>query len=311
MRRFSLLDFCLVLLGIALFPTDALAWGPVAHLDFALQILSGVAVVAPIARRLIETRSADFLYGSLAADAIVGKNLAKQHDHCHNWEVARELLRSASRRGKPGEAFALGYIGHLGADVVAHNHIVPRMLITHFRAKGVGHIYWEMRSDEKLFAANPDLASALKRLTARKRFREHDELMAEQLKAPLLSHTLSKEIFRRTANLQGRAPWRRAFGRIERRSKLLFGEDEMQHWRELAVRAATLAINDPMNSTLDGLDPRGRVILGKALRRRKTLRKELRRNGKSNRLGELLERYLADIPEPDPAIFGASLSPRR
>jgi len=306
MRRFKLIDFCLVTLGIALFPTDALAWGPVAHLDFALQILAGAAVVTPVVKRLIETRSADFLYGSLAADAIVGKNLAKHRDHCHNWDVARGLYGSAARLGKPAEAFALGYIGHLGADVVAHNHIVPRMLITHFRAKGVGHIYWEMRSDEKLFKANPNLAPALKQLTTRKRFREHDKFLAKHLKAPLRWHTLSKEIFRRTANLQGRSPWRRAFGRIERRSKLAFTDAEMQLWRDLAVRGACLAINDPMGTVLDGLDPRGEVLLAKALRRRKALRKELRKNGRGKRLNELLGRYLADIPEPDPSIFGAS-----
>jgi len=306
MRRHAVLDVALVVAGIVLFPRDALAWGPVAHLDFALQILAGAAVVAPIARRLIETGAADFLYGSLAADSIVGKNLARHHDHCHNWDVARELYQAARREGKPRETFALGYVGHLGADVVAHNHIVPRMLIVHFRAKGVGHIYWEMRSDEKLVALNPALAPALKNLTTRKRFREHDAFLAKHLKAPLLSHTLSKEIFRRSANLQGRAPWRRAFGRIERRSKLLFTAEEMARWRDLAVRAAVLAINDPMGQVLDGLDPRGRELLATALRHRRALRKELRRNGKDGSLDAMLRDSLAEIPAPDPEIFGES-----
>jgi hypothetical protein len=306
MGRLTIFDVCLVILGIALFPVDALAWGPVAHLDFALQILAGAAVVAPVARRLIQNHTADFLYGSLAADAIVGKNLARHHDHCHNWDVARDLYRSARRQGKPRETFALGYIGHLGADVMAHNHIVPRMLLVHFRAKGVGHIYWEMRADEKLVAMNPKLAPALKNLTARRRFREHDKFLAEHLRAPLLSHTLSKEIFRRSANLQGRSPWRRAFGRIERRSKLLFTNQEMMHWRDLAVRAACLAINDPMGKRLDSLDPRGRTLLAKALRHRKALRRELRKNGHRGRLDEMLGRALVEIPEPDLDIFGES-----
>lgn len=306
MRRSAIADCCLVVLGLLLFPVDALAWGPVAHLDFALQILAGAAVVAPLARRLIETWTADFLYGSLAADSIVGKNLARHHDHCHNWDVARSLFRSAQRQGKPREAFALGYVGHLGADVVAHNHIVPRMLVQHFRAKGVGHIYWEMRSDEKLFAANPELAPALKNLTARKRFREHDRFLAQHLRAPLRSHALSKEIFRRSANLQGRSPWRRAFGRIDRRSKLLFTGEELEHWRDLAVHAACLAINDPMGQVLDGLDPRGRELLALARGRRKALRKELRRNGRGGKLDEMLASALAEIPEPDPETFGST-----
>jgi hypothetical protein len=268
--------------------------------------LAGAAVVAPIVRRLIQTHTADFLYGSLAADAIVGKNLAKHRDHCHNWDVARELFKSAKRQGKPREAFGLGYLGHLGADVVAHNHIVPRMLIVHFKATGVGHIYWEMRADEKLFAANPALAPALKKLTAPRRFREHDKFLAKHLKAPLRWHTLSKEIFRRSANLQGRSPWRRAFGRIERRSKLMFTDEEMQHWRALAVHGACLAINDPLGGALDDLDPRGADVLERALKGRTALRKEMRKKPKLRRTELLFERFLDEIPEPDPKLFGES-----
>jgi hypothetical protein len=245
------------------------------------------------------------LYGSIAADAIVGKNWTRQRDHCHNWTVARKLLTKAERQGEARQAFAVGYLGHLGADVIAHNHIVPRLLIAHFRAKGRGHIYWEMRSDEKLLAANPELGAVLKDLSGR-RFRDHHKFLAKNLVTPLWSHSLSKQIYKRTLSLQRRAPWRRAFKRIDARSKLQFTIRELSRWRTLAIEATRLVVDDPLNVELDRLDPRGREVLAVALSRRKALRRQLRKQGRGKRLDEMFERALAAIPEPDTELFGKS-----
>jgi hypothetical protein len=302
MRPGTICDVAAVIVGLILFPVDALAWGPVAHLDFALQILAGAAVVAPAIRRLIEAHKNDFLYGSVAADAIVGKNWTHQRDHCHSWDVARELLEKARRQGQAREAFAIGYLGHLGADVIAHNHTVPRMLISHYRAKGVGHIYWEMRADEKLLAQNPDLEPVLKEISST-RFKEHHRFLAKNLVTPLFSHSLSKQIYKRTLSFQRRAPWRRAFKRIDARSKLPFTIEELMRWRALAIEANRLVVNDPLSADLDGLDPRGREMLAFALGRRKLLRRHLRKNGRGKRLNEMFERALEAIPEPDAELF--------
>jgi hypothetical protein len=305
MRSVPILDIALVALGVALYPLDAHAWGPVAHLDFALQILAGAAVVGSAVRRLIEAHSADFLYGSIAADAIVGKNWTRQRDHCHNWTVARKLLATAEKQGEPRLAFAIGYLGHLGADVIAHNHIVPRLLIAHYRAKGRGHIYWEMRSDEKLLAANPELGQVLKDLSGR-RFKGHHKFLAKNLVTPLWSHSLSKQIYKRTLSFQRRAPWRRAFKRIERRSKLPFTSEEINRWRALAIEATRLAVDNPLNGDIGRYDPRGRAVLAMALSRRKALRRQLRKQGRGKRLDELVESALEAIPEPDPKLFGVT-----
>ena len=42
-----------VLFGVLFFPADAWAWGPVAHVDIALQLLAGAAFLTPALHRLI------------------------------------------------------------------------------------------------------------------------------------------------------------------------------------------------------------------------------------------------------------------
>lgn len=288
--------------GLLLLPGDALAWGPVAHLDFALQILAGAATVAPAVLALLERRRDDFLYGSLAADAVVGKSLSRQHLHCHNWTVARALLAAAREQGEAREAFMLGYLGHLGADVVAHNHIVPQMLIAHFRAKGIGHIYWESRSDEKLLKERDGLAETLTELS-RRRFSEHDRFLARHLVPPMFSHALSTGLFHRGLGLQRRDMFRRAISRIEGRSKLSFTRREVLRWRALAVEGTRLAIERPDGERLGGLDPTGRAALTLAARHRRELRRHLRRHGEGPALDELFQRAYRETQIVDISFF--------
>jgi hypothetical protein len=54
----------------------------------------------------------------------------------------------------PGDAsedretsYALGFLSHLAADVIAHNYFIPN-LISAYPGKGkMGHLFWEIRSD--------------------------------------------------------------------------------------------------------------------------------------------------------------------
>jgi len=96
------------LIGVVwLWPDQAFAWGPGAHLDFGLQVLQGLALLAPLLRDLLAENSDDYLYGCIAADIIVGKNLAPYRDHCHNWQVGLKLRESA--RTPPQQALIYGY----------------------------------------------------------------------------------------------------------------------------------------------------------------------------------------------------------
>src|SRR4051812_2507801 len=94
----SLGSLALVAGFILFYPTHALAWGPLAHLNFSSQALANLHVVQPSMRLLLQDCANEFLYGSLAADIIVGKNLSRYLYHCHNWKVGFGVLKQA----KPG-----------------------------------------------------------------------------------------------------------------------------------------------------------------------------------------------------------------
>jgi len=290
---------------ILLLPDPALAWGPVAHIDFASQLLGGASALSPAVLALIRARRLDFLYGALAADGIVGKNRARERDHCHGWDVAGRLLVLAREAGDARHAMMLGYLSHLGADVVAHNHIVPQMLVTHYRSKGVGHLYWEARADHRLLALSPGLVGVWKELAAGD-FREHDLFLARQLVPTLFSNAVSARIWKEAMRIQRHGSWRGVVGRIDHRSRLLFEQGDLVRWRALSVEAGRKAIERPDGARLRELDPVGREALALAAAKRKLLRslaRLSRKNGDSltHRLEH--EKALRHTLEVDIAMF--------
>jgi hypothetical protein len=266
-----------VLIGIIFYPTDAFAWGPVAHIDFSLQILCGAAALAPSIHALISRRRNDFIYGNLAADAVVGKNFAARLAHSHSWNIARELLAEARQTGEDLEAFMLGYVAHLGADVIAHNHFVPFRLVDHYQKKGVGHLYWEARFDQKLLRENPNILCTWREL-AKTRFLKHDRFLAVRLAPTVFSNTLSTQIYHRSLGVQCRRPWQNALERNDNNSSLKLRCKEMLKWRAVSVAMAAQALNDPLSDELDFLDPTGLGALSSALSHRRLLRRRFRRS---------------------------------
>jgi hypothetical protein len=267
-----------VLLGVLFFPADALAWGPVAHIDFSVQILAGVAALTPALQRLIRRRRDEFIYGSLAADAVIGKNLAGRQTHCHSWQVALSLLADARRAGEPFEAFLLGYLSHLGADVVAHNHFVPDRMVAHYRALGLGHLYWEARFDNRLLSISPEVGRTWKRLSEA-RFPAFDRFLAERLKPTLFSHGVSNHIYHRSLGLQRNRPWQGTLLRIDARSKYPIDAAEVERWRIVSVAWAAMALNDPGCEALTREDPTGQTALAQSGEMRRLLRRRQRRLG--------------------------------
>jgi len=283
-----------------LVPALACAWGPAAHLDFASLILEGAVAVAPAILRMLTRHADDFMYGALFADAVVAKNLARPDEHCHSWAVARALLSDAHGQGDAREAFALGYVAHLGADVVAHNHMVPQLLITHFGAKRAGHVYWEARADQRFLEQRPEIARLWDDL-ARRKFKAHDRFLAARLTPTLFPNRVSAGIFRRTLGVMQRETWRRAVGRIDALSSLALDQDTLLKWRALALEASRKAVNNPFSARLDNLDPTGEKALRLAALARRTLRKRQRRGGEG--LDEMLRRALTRVRFVDINLF--------
>jgi hypothetical protein len=191
--RRLLVTASLAVLAIAIlaWPSDAQAWGPLAHLNFSAQALAGLGVVQPSIRALLEDFGNEFLYGSLAADIVVGKNMARYLYHCHNWRVGFNVLKQA----RPGaeQAFALGFLAHLSADTVAHNYYVPFKTVASFHKTSTRHAYWELRYDQRMDKS----LSRLARQVSTRALRGHDDLLARTLTgASVIPFGVSKQLFR-------------------------------------------------------------------------------------------------------------------
>jgi hypothetical protein len=134
---------------LILCPTDAWAWTPGTHILLGEALLRSADVLLPAALAgLLKAHPFEFLYGSIAADTSFAKRYAKVGRHCHHWHVGDEILDHA--RDDSLRAFGYGYLAHLAADVVAHNHFVPHQLAISSATSGTGHAYWEARFESAL-----------------------------------------------------------------------------------------------------------------------------------------------------------------
>jgi hypothetical protein len=137
-----------VIVAVALTPTELWAWTPGTHIHLGEALLRHLTLLPAATAALLRTFPQDFLYGSIAADTSIAKKYAPVGRHCHSWQVGFEILDRAA--DEPMRAFALGYLSHLAADVVAHNFFVPRQLAITSSTAALGHSYWESRFETHL-----------------------------------------------------------------------------------------------------------------------------------------------------------------
>ena len=142
-----------------LHPENAFAWGPGVHTAIALGTLNVATQLLPAIGRTIAAFPIEYLYGSLSADFFIGKGKKKRAGAPHNWEGGFKFLGDA---GDDREvAYALGFLSHLAADVIAHNYFIPN-LISAYPGKGkMGHLFWEVRSDYLIGAGYTSIANGV------------------------------------------------------------------------------------------------------------------------------------------------------
>jgi hypothetical protein len=232
-RRLLALALPAAALAILLWPSDALAWGPLAHLSFSAQALGNLGPVPSALRALLTDFGGEFLYGSLAADIVVGKNLSRFIDHCHNWKVGFNVLDEA----RPGaeKAFAWGFLAHLAADTVAHNYYVPWKTVTSFHKANTKHAYWELRYDQRM---DPVYSRLARRVTT-KAMRGHDLFLQRTLRgSSVLPFGFSRQLFRSLV-LSARARRFQHVSRLAlaRERRLPLEDDLVDEVNELAVMA--------------------------------------------------------------------------
>jgi len=240
-------------------------WGPGNHLEFARRVYRARRKLLPAqtARLLREERSA-YLYGNIAADIINFKGFGGHYNHCHRWTIVRDMQAGAVSDAE--HAFALGYLSHLAADTIAHNHYVPYHLARYARSKGLGHLYWEMRADRFVPESRWRLVTALK---ADRELDALDELVNRFVPRKALSMRTNKLLFNHVLLISERDQWRAGVDRLHSASAAPLEPEFLELFRRAAVGRIRLALRPGGLETLLHLDTNGKEAQAAAWQTRK------------------------------------------
>lgn len=271
-------------------PRSAWAWTPGTHVFLGDALLRNLTLIPAHIAELLAAFPADFLYGSIAADTSIAKKYAEVGRHCHSWHVGLEIHDEAEPPSL--RAFALGYLAHLAADVVAHNFFVPRQLAVTSSTTALGHSYWESRIDTHIGDAWPRRARELLLI---------DHAASDQHLDRILSPTLfgtptNRRIFRGMVYVTDTDPWQRIFQLVAENSRWDLSDADVGRY---LARSFDYIVD--LFSVWDGSEPFRYDPSGeRPLREAKRVRRQARREG-----GDVRAALEAD------RIFGMPASPLR
>ncbi|UZP66402.1 zinc dependent phospholipase C family protein [Desulfovibrio mangrovi] len=251
---------------LALLPDHAHAWGPGVHIATANWVFANAALLPALAARHILAHKDAFMYGCLSADIFIGKGCSVKPGHSHNWETGLKLLDSV--RGPRLKSYALGYLSHLAADIVAHNNYVPAMMSTTPGSGKLSHVYIEAQADRLV---RWDARNAL-RLFGSKHAVDADSSLCSATSAGKMPFKFKKHVFKGSMALCGAAPWRSSLSVCSLVTPETQNPAELDRMLNASLRAVVNVLNDPFNSPLTTLDPIGEQPLkdAKALCRGRT-----------------------------------------
>jgi len=275
----------LFLILFLLFPVDLFAWGPAMHLKLGLSIIDNLKILSPDIVNIISNNVGQFLYGCVSADIIQAKKLLKYVENCHNWKNGFKLLRSA--KSSSLKSFALGYLCHLSADVVAHNCFVPAKIVETYSKRGLKHFLWEMRFDMEMF--DQESKKQMKEIIKQDHSSE-DELMNGLLKTALFSFRTNKRIFSSLLFVQRMQKWQESMNEMYVRNNYYLSEEDIGHYFKLSMDAMLSFLIDSKKSKYVEFDPTGKSNLKKAI----VMMKDLKKKEKSGTLEESYYREVLD-----------------
>jgi hypothetical protein len=283
-----LLLLCLLLAGPLV-----LAWGPGNHLEFALRTLRARRKLPRETGRLLGEERAAYLYGNIAADIINFKGYGGHYNHCHRWTIVQEMRARAKTRAEV--AFALGYLSHLAADTIAHNHYVPYHLARYARSKGLGHLYWEMRADGVVPDSHWRVVTDLKNDRSLDAL---DQLVNEAVPRKALPMRANKLLFNHVLLASERDQWRRGVARLSGFSAAPLTPEFLEHFRRAAVARIRLALEPEGLATLLHLDTNGKAAQAAAWAGRKRALSRLTARRRERESTECAQAFLTGMESP-------------
>lgn len=169
-------------------------------------------------------------------------------------------------------AFILGYLCHLAADVVAHNHFVPYQLVHGLPPRLLGHVYWEARADGRVPEAHWETIDLLR---LDRSLHENDRLVAGAVPKRALSLTANKAIFNNVLLARSRRSWRGIMDQMKTLSPRGHLDREfLSACVEACWRNMHAIIREDTLEELRALDPNGHAALAGSLRVRRELIEE-------------------------------------
>jgi hypothetical protein len=279
--RAAIAFLAIAVLGLV-HPHHLFAWTPGTHIYLAEGVLQRLQLLPPAIADLLRAFPYDYLYGSIAADTSFAKKYAPAGRHPHAWHVAQEIHDRAP--GDALKAFGLGYLSHLAADVVAHNHFVPRQLVLSRGPSGVAHAYWEARIETVIGTHYSRSATDLLRM-------DHDR--ADQHLDTILSPTLfsvptNRKMFRGMVRLTEQRAYQATIRMAEEYSRWpLADEDIERHMDRSLDHVVQVLKGDDADVRL--ADPSGYTALARA--------REVRREGFAGGYRGNQRRVLEDAEE--------------
>lgn len=265
-------------------------WGPGHHLEYAERVWRRRREMLPArtATLLGEEKEAYF-YGNLAADIINMKAYGGHKNHCHRWTIIDEMQ---GRAETPAEsAFVLGYLSHLAADTIAHNHFVPYHLARYARTKGLGHLYWEMSADRYVPEKRWEIVT---RLRDEPKLGALDQLINAAVPKKALSMGTNKLIFNHVLLVSERKQWRSGMERLHPMGRVKLQKGFLGIFQRAAVARIRLAMHPRGRRTLLHIDTTGKEAQKKAVELRRRI---LASTVPSKRREELSEKLAAPFLE--------------
>lgn len=251
-----MISLFLILVAVLLLPAEAYAWGPATHMEYAHHALTAIALFSPAVKKLLQQYSDHFLYGTVAADITLGKNLKGYLYNCHNWQVALDIYNNRAKHDHQ-KAFMLGYMGHLAADTVAHNFFVPFKIIRSWKTKLLKHVYWEIRMD---LSVDPHHWKSLEHF-ATNPFTEDDALLEGHLKRTFFSFRTNKKIFNSLLMLQQLDHYKNFVSQVADDPDWVLAPEDILTYKTLAKNALVDFLTHLEKSYCLNADPTGKIRL--------------------------------------------------
>lgn len=265
----SIALFLLITAAAVFLAARGFAWGPGIHIQLTRRVLDQIRKrrePRPEHKVILEHTDA-FFYGNIAADIVNFKGYGGVKNHCHNWNIKERL--EALARSDLERTFIYGYLCHLAADVVAHNHFIPYHLVRGIPPRFLGHAYWEALADAEVTDDEWDIVAELRH---DKTLHKNDRLIWSAVRWRALGIRSNKWIFNNILLLNLRRSWRELIRTAHSRERRYPMDTEFfRHCWTRGVHNMLAVFENERLSLLKLRDPTGRA----ALRGARLLRHEI------------------------------------